>query len=266
MRHMLAGENVALVTCRQLSHQGWAHAMVSNRLTDDCMVSNKTRERGYLFPLYLYPDTERRDLFSALGPAERRPNLNEKVVAALAQGYGEAPTPEAVFHYIYAVLYAPSYREQYAQFLRSDFPRIPFPAHRDVFTTMAGLGQRLVALHLLESPELDLPLARFEGQGDSRVAKGARDGLRYDPQAQRVYINDRQHFAPVSPTVWEYPIGGYQVAEKWLKDRRERSLSLEEVRTYCRILTALARSSEIQADIDDLYLAVEAKQATVEWA
>jgi len=81
-----------------------------------------------------------------------------------------------------------------------------------------------------------------------------------------VYINATQHFAPVSPTVWEYAIGSYQVAEKWLKDRRERSLSLEEVRTYCRIVTALARSIEIQADIDDLYLAVEAKPATVEWA
>jgi hypothetical protein len=273
MHHMLAGENVGLTVGRAgqvVGLEDWNIVFCTEHITE----FNLYRRGGNnLFPLYLYPTAERADLFTAFAPQERRPNLNEKVVAALAQAYGRAPTPEAILHYIYAVLYAPSYREQYAQFLRGDFPRIPFPAGREVFSAMAALGQRLAALgqrlaalHLLESPELDLPLARFEGEGDGGVARGARDGLRYDPQAQRVCISASQYFAPVSPAVWEYAIGGYQVAAKWLKDRRERSLSVEEVRTYCRILTALARTIEIQADIDDLYLAVEAKPATVEWA
>ena len=154
------------------------------------------------------------------------------------------------------MLYAPAYREKYAGFLRLDFPRIPFTADRELFAALAALGGRLVALHLLTSPELDPPAARFEGAGDGRVARGK--GLRYDADAQRVYINETQYFAPVPADVWAYQIGGYQVCHKWLKDRQERQLSLDEIRTYCRIVTALARTIEIQGELDALYGAVEA--------
>ncbi|MCX7792357.1 MAG: hypothetical protein N2378_17110 [Chloroflexaceae bacterium] len=209
----------------------------------------------YHFPLYLYPEADRRDLFSHLESAERRPNLNEQVVAALAAAHGRQPSPEVIFNYVYAVLYAPTYRAKYAEFLRLDFPRIPLAADRDVFDALAALGGRLVSLHLLRSPELDPPLARFEGAGDGRVAKGK--GLRYEAAAQRVYINATQYFAPVPPDVWAYQIGGYQVCHKWLKDRAERQLSLEEVRTYCRIVTALAHTIAIQGEIDALYARAE---------
>ncbi|MCS6938441.1 MAG: hypothetical protein NZM94_04170 [Roseiflexus sp.] len=120
---------------------------------------------------------------------------------------------------------------------------------------LASLGGRLVELHLLRSPDLDPPLARFEGAGDSRVAKGKR--LRYDAETQRVYVNETQYFAPVPLEVWNYQIGGYQVCHKWLKDRVERQLSLDEVRTYCRAVTALARTLAIQAEIDALYDDIE---------
>ncbi|MFZ1552014.1 MAG: type ISP restriction/modification enzyme, partial [Anaerolineae bacterium] len=133
--------------------------------------------------------------------------------------------------------------------------RIPLTADRELFDALAALGGRLVELHLLRSPELDPPLARFEGAGDGRVAKGK--GLHYDPDAGRVAINAGQHFAPVSPEVWQYQVGGYQVCHKWLKDRAERQLSLAEVRTYCRIVTALARTIEVQRAIDAVYGAVE---------
>lgn len=255
MRHILAQENVALVTCRQLASLPWCHAMVSQIATDNCAVSNRTRERGYIFPLYLYSAADRRDLFSHLETVERHPNLNPQIVAALAAAHGRGPTPEAIFHYVYAVLYAPTYRARYAGFLRLDFPRIPLTADRELFDALAALGGRLVELHLLRSPELDPPLARFEGAGDGRVAKGK--GLHYDPDAGRVAINAGQHFAPVSPEVWQYQVGGYQVCHKWLKDRAERQLSLAEVRTYCRIVTALARTIEVQRAIDAVYGAVE---------
>ncbi len=264
MHHMLAGENVALMTCRQLAGLPWNHAMISNRITDDCMVSNRTRERGYLLPLYLYPEADRRDLFSHLEPAGRQPNLNPDMVAALAAAYDRQPTPEEIFHYVYAVLYAPTYREKYAEFLRLDFPRIPFTADRELFEALAALGGRLVALHLLKSPELDPPAARFEGQGDGRVARSKGQGFRYDAAAGRVYINKAQYFAPVPAEVWEYRIGGYQVCEKWLKDRRERRLELEDVRTYCRIITALARTIAVQEEIDALYPAAEAEMVCTE--
>jgi len=256
MRHMLAGENAALIVPRRVEHAGtWQHAFVCGQMSEHVAVSLKTID--YHFPLYLYPETNRRDLFTPLESSERRPNLNPQVVAALATAYGRQPTPEELFHYVYAVLYAPTYREKYAEFLRLDFPRIPFAADREVFETLATLGQRLAALHLLKSPELDPPAARFDGQGDGRVAKGR--GLHYDAEAGRVYINPTQYFAPAPAEVWEYRIGGYQVCEKWLKDRQGQRLELEDVRTYCRIVTALERTIALQQEIDALYPAVEAK-------
>lgn len=260
MHHMLAGENVALMTCRQWSQPAWTHAMVSDRITDDCMVSNRTRERGYLIPLYLYPDTSPKDLFSDLEPGkERKPNLNLKVVAALRATYGQEPMPEDIFHYVYAVLYAPTYREKYAEFLKTDFPRIPFTADSGLFQALAALGKRLADLHLLRSSELDPPTARFQGKGDNRVARSATQGFRYEPNEERVYVNKTQYFEPVPLELWEYQIGGYQVLAKWLKDRQDRPLTLEEIKTYCRVVTAIQRTITLQEEIDALYPEAEAR-------
>ena len=257
MRHMLAGENMALLTCRQLSKSGWEHAWISNTLADDCLVSNRTRERGYVFPLYLYPTADRADLFSHHEPSERQPNLNPTLVSALTEAYGKKPAPEEIFRYVYAVLYAPTYRTKYAEFLRMDFPRVPFTSDAKLFQKLAALGARLTALHLLTSPELDPPTCRFEGEGDSRIGKGRKAGFRYEPGEQRAYITATQYFAPVAEAVWSYQVGGYQVCEKWLKDRQERRLAVDDIRTYCRIVTALGRTLVIQTEIDALYPDVE---------
>ncbi len=253
MRHMLAGENVALILPRRVEYKGgWHHAFVAQWISEHVAVSLKTTD--YHFPLLLYPEEGQSEQL-----VQRVPNLKPELLAMLAGAYGREVGPEEVFHYIYAVLYAPAYREKYADFLRLDFPRVPFPEEGEIFEALAELGERLAALHLLRSPELDPPMARFEGQGDSRVASSKREGFRYDAQAHRVYINASQYFAPVPPEVWEYTIGGYQVCEKWLKDRKGRQLTLEEIRTYCRIATALARTIEIQEEIDEVYSRVEAR-------
>ena len=155
------------------------------------------------------------------------------------------------------MLYAPAYRTKYAEFLKSDFPRIPFTTNAKLFKKLAVLGEKLVALHLLKSSELDPPTCRFEGDGNNRVEKHSKAGLRYDAAKKRIYINASQHFAPVPVPVWTYQIGGYQVCEKWLKDRRERCLELDEIRDYCRIVTALGRTIALQGELDTLYPAVE---------
>ena len=258
MRHMLVGQNLALHLCRQTVSPNWQHCLVTNLITDDCYVSNKTRERGYMHPLFLYPSPENVDLFSQLEPQVRQPNLNPALLSALAGAYGKQPTPEEIFHYVYSVLYAPAYREKYTEFLRMDFPRVPFTANFELFGRLAALGDRLTALHLLNSPELDPPACRFEGQGEGRVGRGKQDGLHYVPAEERVYINAGQYFAPVPARVWAYQVGGYQVCEKWLKDRRDRRLELNDIQTYCRIVTALGKTIEIQGEIDQLYPQVEA--------
>ncbi len=252
MRHMLAGENLALVMPKRVEQaRAWHHVLAARGAADHVAVSLKTID--YVLPLYLYPDDTARDLFMVREGPGPRANLNPALVAALAKAHGRAPTPPEAFHYVYAVLHAPAYRTKYAEFLRMDFPRVPFTADAKLFRKLAARGEKLVALHLLQSPQLDPPACQFEGKGDGSIRSDRKAGLRYDADTKRVWINATQHFAPVPEEIWSYRVGGYQVCEKWLKDRRDHRLDLDGIRTYCRIVTALARTLEIQQEIDGLY-------------
>ena len=137
--------------------------------------------------------------------------------------------------------------------MRSDFPRIPFTANRSLFRKIASLGRRLTDLHLLISEELNSPVCHFEGKGDSVIAQTKAQGFHYDAKAQRMYINKTQYFGPISPTIYAYRIGGYQVCDKWLKDRKERRLDLNDIRTYCRMITAIGITLEIQQKLNGVY-------------
>ncbi|MEF3244516.1 MAG: hypothetical protein K6343_00820, partial [Caldisericaceae bacterium] len=166
--------------------------------------------------------------------------------------FGKLLTPEEIFYYIYAVLYSNVYRTKYAEFLKIDFPRIPFTSDYDIFAKMSALGKRLTDLHLLKSPELDSPVAKFQGSGNSEVVK-----VNFVENENRVYINETQYFEGISKEVFEYQIGGYEVLSKWLKDRKGRYLTLDETITYCKIATALFRTIAIQQEIDILYPSCE---------
>jgi predicted helicase len=211
------------------------------------------------FPLYLYPDSDKKDMFSHLESGERQPNLNPKLVESLVEAYGEEPTPEAMFYYIYGVLYANTYRSKYAEFLKIDFPRVPFTKDYNLFLEIGELGKRLVDLHLMQSAELDSPIARLQGSGDCKVERPD-----YQREEKRIHINKSQYFEGVEEEVWKYQIGGYQVAEKWLKDRKGRVLSPGDIRHYCRVITALKRTMEIQQYIDALYLEVETETVPID--
>ena len=168
MRHMLAGENLALMVPKQ-HKEGEFGALATKFIGAHKSVA--AYDINYHFPLYLYPSAERGDLFASHRTSEGKPNLSLKLVSALAESHGREPTAEEMFHYTYAILYAPSFREKYSEFLRIDFPRVPFTRNRALFADLAALGVRLVNLHLLQSPELDPPACRFEGQGDAGVAR-----------------------------------------------------------------------------------------------
>jgi hypothetical protein len=256
MRHMMQ-ENLGLLTCRQQSEVGFYHAFVCQNIAEACVVSNKTREINYLFPLYLYPSADKNALFSdeeTLGKKE--PNINPKLLTVLSEVYRKEPTPEEIFYYIYAILYSNIYRTKYAEFLKVDFPRIPFTEDYEVFSNMAVNGKKLVDLHLLKSPELDPPIAKFHGEGDNIVEQ-----LRY--REEKVYINQNQYFDGIKKEVWEYQIGGYQVCSKWLKDRKGRRLSLDDIKHYCKIVTSIQETIEIQKVIDSIYPEVE--KGTIEF-
>ncbi len=115
---------------------------------------------------------------------------------------------------------------------------------------MGDFGKRLVDIHLLKSGELDPPVAKFQGKGDKKVER-----VRYEQG--RVRINNDQHFEGIPPEVWEYQIGGYQVCDKWLKDRKGRTLSLDDIKHYCKVITALKKTIEVQEEIDSVYPNIE---------
>ena len=249
MRHMLVEENLGLLTNRQIRASQIAHSLATNLIADS-HVFETMHASLYLFPLYLYhiPDEKKLALH---GEGERKPNLNPEFIRQIEQIVGKT-TPEKIFYYIYAVLYCPTYRERYQEFLRIDFPKIPLPPGAEAFEKFAEIGHKLVELHLLRAPELSNPVAKFHGEGDCVVQK-----IKYDPQKRRVWINKTQYFSPVEPEWWEYHIGGYQVLEKWLKDRKRRRLSLEESQTYCKIITAIEKTIELQGRLREIYRRLE---------
>ena len=241
MHHMLAGENLALITHkREELDVAWAHALVTNLITEHGVTSSKTT--NYHFPVYLYQDGTKQEL-----RPQRKPNLADWLLPKLRAAYGFRPSPEQVLAYIYAVLYSPTYRQKYTQELRVDFPRVPLTADADVFRQMAELGRRLIALHLLDSSELDPPVAKYQGAGTN----DGIERLRYDEAQQRVYINSDKYFEGVGPEMWNYQIGGYQVLAKYLKDRKGRRMD-DPVR-YIHIATAIARTIDLQTHINAIY-------------
>jgi hypothetical protein len=259
MNHMQK-ENLGLITNRQVN-EAFRHVFCSNIIINDCSVSLETRERSYLFPLYLYIETDKPKKSRSFGgafmlfePNEpytiKKPNISESIIQKVASIYGKQPSPEEIFFYIYAVLYSKIYRIKYAEFLKIDFPRIPFSKDYNLFKKMGEHGERLVDLHLLKAPDLEPPIVSFHSTGNYKVEK-----LRYEQE--KLFINNDQYFENIAPEVWEYQIGGYQVCEKWLKDRKGRTLSLDEIKIYCRIATSLQKTIEIQKAIDEIYPLVE---------
>ncbi|KUK96870.1 MAG: type ISP restriction/modification enzyme [Methanothrix sp.] len=284
MNHMIAGENFGLCTNRQVNGE-FHHILCSRNIISDCTVSLATRERTYLFPLYLYPSpaensSRQKSLSSADWPPGkdgRVPNLSPEFVAEMEErlglefvtdGRGDREStfgPEDVFDYIYAVFFSPSYRERYAEFLKIDFPRVPLTSDREMFLRLVKLGGELVALHLLESPLLGKTVTRYPVVGDNRVEKGypkyfapgeaepgskGSDGDGAVLEAGRVYINKSQYFEGVPPQVWEFQVGGYQVCDKWLKDRRGRQLSYDDLTAYQKMIVALKETIRLMEEVD----------------
>jgi predicted helicase len=216
MRHMMLGENLALITSRMTKGETFKHAQVSRNIVEVICMSPKTSNNGFVFPLYLYPDLDKNDLFSHLEESkERKPNISGKIFSALSETYKTKPKPEDIFYYIYAVFYSNIYRAKYAEFLKTDFPRVPFTKDQHFFKKLAEYGKRLADLHLMQLAELDSPVTKFQGTGDKQV-----DKIKYDKDGESVYINKDQYFEGLEENIWQYRIGGYQVCNKWLKDRK----------------------------------------------
>lgn len=258
MQHMLE-ENLGLIFHkREELLIPYSHFLATDKVIEHGCLSSKTT--CYLAPLYLYKkkdNPKKRSLSSIMMLFEpyteygaKKPNLSQVIVDKLTDVFKKMPSPEQIFFYIYAVLHSNIYRTKYAEFLKIDFPRVPFTKDYKLFKKMSEYGEKLVDLHLLKSLDLDSPIAKFQGKRDYRVEK-----VRYEKG--KVFINNDQYFEGIAPEIWEYQIGGYQVCDKWLKDRKGRILSLDEIKHYCKVVTAIQKTTEIQKVIDDIYPEVE---------
>jgi predicted helicase len=255
--------SLALITSRLTKGEKFAHVQCTRTIFEVICMSPKTSNNGFGFPLYLYPK-EGTDLFDiktlpAAAPAGRRANLSNEFVDDLkarlkfdwvSDGIGDLKKtfgPENVFHYIYAVLHSPQYRKRYSGFLKIDFPRLPITSRPKLFAALCKVGSELSDLHLLEG-EASI-ITTYPMDGDHIVDK-VRYSEPYEKQPGRVWINATQYFEGIPKELWEFHIGGYQVCQKWLKDRKGRELMYDDQQHYQKIVSALARTIELMAEID----------------
>jgi predicted helicase len=251
MKHILDRDNIALLIPRQ-AVTGKYGVFVADTINDINYTGTAGQfGAGLTFPLYLYPDSDGLDATAA-----RRPNLNQAIVDEIVQKTklqftNEKEDTENTFapidllDYSYALLYSNNYRTQYREFLKIDFPRIPYPQNAEQFHKLAAIGSILRKLHLMENVNPSLDLANFPVMGSNEIETvHYRDG--------KVFINKTQYFSDVPPEAWHYFIGGHQPAEKWLKDRKGRALSFDDIEHYRKIIFALMTTINIQRQIDEV--------------
>ena len=232
MQH-LKSRNLALLVTRQISTGDFRHVFITDKLCDRDPLSVATRERTQVFPLYLYASD-----------GTRISNLSPEVERRFRTILGNI-TPEDIFDYIYAVLYSPDYREKYKEFLKIDFPRVPYPADKSQFEQLVALGRELRALHLLESPKVGRFVTTYPVSGSNVVEK-----IEYKEGS--VYINKSQYVGNVPAVAWNFWVGGYQPAQKWLKDRKGRALTNADIEHYQKMIVALSETDRIMREIDPL--------------
>ena len=254
MQHFAKG-NVGIVYKLGNAEENSASAMVSKNIIDFRSWSRPGMQGGdYIAPLYLYPETNAQQIIGQT--AERTPNLNTDIIKQIAEKLGltftnEKETTENTFapidilDYIYAVLHSPNYREKYKEFLKIDFPRVPYPKDQNTFWQLVKLGGEIRQIHLLESPTVEKYITQYPIDGDNIVTKPKyEDG--------KVYINNTQYFNHVPEIAWNFYIGGYQPAQKWLKDRKDRKLEIEDIFHYQKIIVALMETDKLMKEIDKI--------------
>lgn len=259
MKHFLY-PNVGLIIPRQTT-QDYRHSFISNKIIGgNITASAKLFGTGCLFPLYIYPPTTGQQTIDQT--YVRTPNLNLEIVERIGNGIGMWFAPERpdynkqteetnmfypidILDYIYAVLHSPKYREKYKEFLKIDFPRVPYPKDQRNFWKLVELGTELREIHLLSSLKVSKYITHYPVDGSNVVNK-----VKYEEG--KVFINETQYFDLVPEVSWTFYIGGYQPAQKWLKDRKGRTLDVDDILHYQKIIVALFETDRIMKEIDKI--------------
>ena len=276
MNHIKGKDNILLIANRQVEKGEFAHCFVYQNICDGHSLSSKETNRA--FPLYIYPENGQSSFDDGF---RRRPNINPAQLQTLCNQTGLAYrpdaeteaqgslktdtadpnaatagsfTPETLLDYIYAALHSPAYRRRYAEFLKTGFPRIPNPENRSQFLRLAAIGSELRQWHTLQHPQADI--ACFITAFDSPEPDMQVDKPRYapdpeNPETGSVYWNKTTGIRNVPAAAWQFYIGGYQPAQKWLKDRKGKTLTAADIEHYQKIILALTRTAELMQQIDE---------------
>lgn len=252
MRHFIAGDNVGLISSRINRQASLGYFFTTDSIADFHILDN-AQDSTSVMPLYLYLDDN--------ANLQRQSNLDLNYVKRLlvelreyewvddhklkAQGDTARVSPMDIFDYTYAVLHSQDYRKRYKDFLKSEFPRIPIATSTQQFWKMVALGGKLRQMHLLTYPELDRPITNFSIKGSNAI-----DQIRFE--RGNIWINDTQYFSNVPEVGWNFYIGGYQPAQKWLKDRKARVLTNDEIEHYQKIIKVLVETDRIMKEIDEV--------------
>lgn len=239
MKNFLDQKNLGLVFPRQIIGKKWKHILITDKIIESGYISINTREWGYVAPLFIYNEHGVTEI-----------NFKPDFVEFISKIYSPHPSPESIFSYIYSILHSNIYREKYYEFLKTDFPRIPFTKNIKRFQLLAKLGSNLIDIHLLKHDYHDSELAHYLIEGDNRV-----DKIKYVEEKSRLYINKEQYFENVPKEVWNVEIGGYKVIDKWLKYHKKDGikLSFKEIAHLQKIIRALNESISIIDEIDQVY-------------
>lgn len=245
--------NLGLVVSKKSRQLSLGYVFITSSITD-LHILDSAADSTYIFPLYLYPETSTQQTIDQT--AERTPNLKSEIVNQIAEKLGlkftnEKEATESTFapidilDYIYAVLHSPTYREKYKEFLKIDFPRVPYPKDKEMFWQLVKLGGEIRQIHLLESPTVEKYITQYPIDGTNEVGKPKYEN-------GKVYINETQYFDNVPEVAWNFFIGGYQPAQKWLKDRKERKLEFDDILHYQKIIVALTETDRLMKEIDKI--------------
>ena len=260
VRSQMNRENIALICVRQLASLPFNHVFVSSIISEQCFISSRTKEGGVVFPIYKYKEG------LLVADTVKTHNFNSLILKEIESGLGmnlvlETKTenqflPIDLLDYIYAVLHSPSYRVKYAEFLKSDFPKIPYPKDIGAFWKLVNFGCEIRQIHLLKSTKVDNFITSYPKGGSNKVTrKITKTNLGYeeiDKTKGKVWINDEQYFDNVPLVAWEFYIGGYQPAQKWLKDRKQRTLEFDDILHYQKIIVALNETARLMQEIDKI--------------
>jgi len=242
MKQMAEKENISLCVGRQGNVVGSPIYDVMF-VTDKIVDLNLFRRGGEIvFPLWRYGEKQQNLAELDEKNGEKDSNFNPRLLSELQDRYGEEPEPRALFSYLYAVLQSLKYRKMYADFLDTNFPRIPFPDDKSTFEGISSLGDKLIELHLMnETRETE---TKFDVRGSNEVTDiSFAEG--------KLFINEEQFFDNVPEEIWEFHVGGYQVLEKWLKYRKGQKLSASDVEHIMQIIEVLKETIRLRTEIDE---------------